>query len=143
MTHGLDIAKKALAQAQQRHKAFADKSRRDVVYAPGDFSLVNAKNIHLKMPGIWTSPEVQEAHGFRKLMPKWISPIPLVKAINHVAYRLELPESLKVHNVFHVSLHYTDLMVVCSLRRYHKWWTVSSTTPLIVYSITRIPPLSR
>jgi hypothetical protein len=46
----------------------------------------------------------------RKLLPKFIGPFPVVKRVNAVAYTLGLPETMKVHNVFHVSLlkHYTN-----------------------------------
>ena len=42
--------------------------------------------------------------GSKKLLPRWIGPFPIVKRIGNVAYKLELPPSLKWHPVFHVSL---------------------------------------
>ena len=54
--------------------------------------LLSTKNLSLKMPGA------------NKLLPKFVGPFLLVQVVNDVAYKLELPECMKVHNVFHVSL---------------------------------------
>ena len=40
----------------------------------------------------------------KKLLPKWMGPFAIVQKINEVAYRLDLPDHLNWHNVFHVSL---------------------------------------
>ena len=40
--------------------------------------------------------------GARKLLPRWIGPFRIVK-IGVVAYRVQLPNTFKIHNVFHVS----------------------------------------
>jgi hypothetical protein len=61
----------------------------------GDKVLLNTKNIKLKMP----------KDGTKKLLPKWIGPFEVSKIINDVAYKITLPENMKlIHNVFHVSL---------------------------------------
>jgi hypothetical protein len=42
--------------------------------------------------------------GMRKLLPKWVGPFKVVERIGKVAYKVELPPNLKMHNVFHVQL---------------------------------------
>ena len=42
-------------------------------------------------------------NGKNKLAPRFYGPYQINKKINHVEYALELLESSRVHNVFHVS----------------------------------------
>ena len=85
-------AKRCLQSAQQRQKAYADTRRRDVSFNVGDQVLLSTKNLTLKMVGS------------SKLMPKFIGPFTIARKVNQVAYELELPSCMKIHNVFHVSL---------------------------------------
>ena len=41
---------------------------------------------------------------YTKLAPRYYSPFEVLARIGHVAYRLALPVTVKVHDVFHVSL---------------------------------------
>jgi hypothetical protein len=85
-------ARACLANAQQRQKAYADAHRSDLTFKEGDSVLLSAANIRLKTPGA------------RKLLPRWLGPFSIVRCVGAVAYELQLPPSLRVHNVFHVSL---------------------------------------
>jgi hypothetical protein len=85
-------AKAALHAAQQRQAVAANRRRRDMNIAVGDSVYLSTVNIKLKFKG---SP---------KLLPRWIGPFKVLEQINPVAYRLELPDNLKIHNVFHMSL---------------------------------------
>ena len=87
-------AKSCLAAAQSRQKAYADSKRRDVSLSVREEVLLSTKNLKLKVV----------AANARKLLPKFIGPFTVAKRANPVAYELELPETMKVHNVFHVSL---------------------------------------
>ena len=60
--------------------------------AVGDLVWLDASNIHLK--------------GTRKLNPKRLGPYPVIEQINDLAYKLQLPESMHIHPVFHASLLY-------------------------------------
>ncbi len=85
-------AKTALNAAQNRMKNYTDKSRRHVEFKVGDKVLLNTKNIHMHVVGP------------KKLLPRWCGPFKILKTIGPVAYKLELPANMKIHNVFHVAL---------------------------------------
>jgi hypothetical protein len=104
----LDAAKSALDAAQQRQKRNADRRRLELTFAIGDLVLLNSKNVKFKH------------EGKRKLLPKWLGPFEIIgHSAEHrrpdknngntyvqppVSYRLQLPATLKIHNVFHASL---------------------------------------
>jgi hypothetical protein len=92
MMERLKQAKLAIQAAQDRQKAYADRTRRDVVYSVGDMILLSTKNIRLLDPGK------------NKLLPKWLGPFRVIEKVGPVAYRLDLPPTMKIHPVFHVSL---------------------------------------
>jgi hypothetical protein len=87
----LHQAKVHLMKARDRQKSYADKTRRELEFSVGDKVLLRTLNLKLKTTGS------------RKLLPKWIGPFEVVKRIGKVAYKLELPSSMKCHDVFHVS----------------------------------------
>ncbi len=41
--------------------------------------------------------------GTPKLLPRFIGPFPIIKLVGNNAYKLQLPLTLKIHNVFHIS----------------------------------------
>ena len=98
MAEGLSHAKKCLEAAQQRQKRYYDQHHRDLSFAAGDMVMLNTKNIHMRTAkGRRSTP---------KLMPKWVGPFKVLKRVgdSQMAYVLDLPETMKIHNVFHVSL---------------------------------------
>ena len=46
----------------------------------------------------------KRAKGAKKLLPKFIGPFQVGEPIGEAAYMLLLPESMRIHDVFHVSL---------------------------------------
>ena len=42
--------------------------------------------------------------GSRKLLPRWISSFKIVLRVDKIAYKLDLPDTMKIHHAFHVSL---------------------------------------
>ena len=89
----LTDAKTLLALSQNRQKQYADTHRRPLTFQPGD--QVYLSTAHLPLPG---------RKQVRKLSARYIGPFPVQQVISDVAYKLTLPDHLRIHPVFHVSL---------------------------------------
>jgi Chromo (CHRromatin Organisation MOdifier) domain len=53
---------------------------------------------------VWLEAKNFKVKGAKKLMPHWYGPFKITKKISPVAYQLDLPQSMKIHDVFHVDL---------------------------------------
>jgi hypothetical protein len=81
-----------ILRAQHRQQENADRKRLPApAFQVGNLVWLNAKNITTQRPS-------------RKLDHRRLGPFPISEIISPYAYRLELPQSMKIHNVFHVSL---------------------------------------
>lgn len=89
-------ARKCLAAAQSRWKASLDPKRGDISFVKGDMVLLSTKNLKIK-----NDQRVISRH---KLLPKFIGPYEVAECVGKVSYRLKLPITTRIHNVFHVSL---------------------------------------
>lgn len=89
----LQSAKTLLEQARERQARYANTKREDVNFSVGDKVLLSTANLRLKTDGPAS-----------KFNPKWCGPFKIQERIGPVAYRLELPSTMRVHPVFHVSL---------------------------------------
>ncbi|KAJ9532097.1 hypothetical protein QJQ45_003814 [Haematococcus lacustris] len=92
MKNNLEKAKLALDAARKRQKAYYDLMHRDEnEIVVGSEVLLRTKHLKFKNPG---SP---------KLLPLYIGPFQVTQKVNDVAFRIKLPETFKIHDVFHAS----------------------------------------
>jgi hypothetical protein len=90
----LQTIKENLLQAQARMKKFADRNRVERSFKPGDM-------VYLKL-----QPYRLAAFGLRsslKLQTKYYGPFWVLSKVGNVAYKLQLPATVSIHPVFHVS----------------------------------------
>lgn len=85
-------ARALLKEAQSRQKQHADKKRRELSFEPGDLVLLSTVNLRMRTPGS------------QKLLPRYVGPFAVEKTVGSSAYQLKLPDAMKCHPVFHVSL---------------------------------------
>src|SRR5271170_19765 len=91
----IKIAKDTLLESQDRQTKYVNQHRRHLEFNIGDKVLLATKNIN--------NP-VNKNRPTRKLAPKFIGPYTISKIISTTAYKLDLPEIMRIHPVFHVSL---------------------------------------
>jgi hypothetical protein len=99
ITNNIRMAQDALQDAQVRQAKYADQRRHFETLNVGDMVLLSAENLKIK-PVNGRS---------RKLMPRFVGPYRISEVLSTVAYKLELPQDMKIHPVFHISL----------LKKYH------------------------
>jgi hypothetical protein len=87
-----ELGKGNLEKAHKSYKDFAEKSRREVKFQEGDEVWLNIKNFWL-LEGL--------SH---KFLGPYAGPFKVLEKKLSDTYKLELPENLRVHPTFHVSL---------------------------------------
>ena len=93
MQQTLAKAKRCMLDAQQRQKHYYNGRHKPSDFLVGNLVLLATKFLNLRTGGT------------RKLWPRWVGPFMITTRIGSMAYRLELPGSMRsIHNVFHVSL---------------------------------------
>ncbi|XP_077137504.1 uncharacterized protein LOC143803164 [Ranitomeya variabilis] len=92
LQRNIDLLKENLQLAQERYKRAADKFRKPApAFKVGDLVWLSTKNLKLRIPS-------------SKLGHKYIGPYKISRIVSAVACRLQLPGTMKIHPVFHVSL---------------------------------------
>ncbi len=93
MQQTLAKAKRCMLDAQQRQKHYYNGRHKPSDFLVGNLVLLATKFLNLRTGGT------------KKLWPRWVGPFMITTRIGSMAYRLELPGSMRsIHNVFHVSL---------------------------------------
>ncbi|XP_073411329.1 uncharacterized protein [Dendrobates tinctorius] len=92
LQQNLDLLRRNLESAQDRYKKSADRFRKPApTFKVGDLVWLSTKNLKMRVPS-------------SKLGHKYIGPYKITKLVSNVACRLQLPRSMRIHPVFHVSL---------------------------------------
>jgi len=96
----MKAAQDALALAQANQEQYANVNRTHHIFAAGDLVLLSSAHVNLAS---------QQRRPTRKLQNRFLGPYPIIKVLSPVTYKLDLPSTMRIHPVFHVSL----------LRQYH------------------------
>lgn len=91
----LQVVKENIARAQDQQAKHYDKRRKHEIFVEGDMVLLSTTNV--QPASIAHRPK-------SKLQPRYCGPFRVSKVISDVAYKLDLPPSMRVHPVFHVSV---------------------------------------
>ena len=83
--------RKALAELAEYMAAYANRSRRAIDVTVGQFAWLSTA--HLRLP----------AKLSRKLASRWAGPFQVLAQVGAVSFRLALPPSWRLHDVFHAS----------------------------------------
>ncbi|KAJ9519051.1 hypothetical protein QJQ45_003519 [Haematococcus lacustris] len=92
MRSNIDTAKAALQRAIDKQKQQADKHRRHLEFNVGDKVLLSTATLNLKTPS-----------NSAKLQPRYVGPFKVLTKISPVAYKLDLPTTIRITPTFHIS----------------------------------------
>ena len=93
MQSTLQTTQDSTHSVQDRVRNYADKSCRDITFIEGD-------RVYLKIP---TQSKTLKTGKYQKLSLRYYGLFKILKKIGDIAYRIELPDGIKAHLVFHVS----------------------------------------
>lgn len=87
-------AKAAMGEAQQTQEYYANQKRRGETFEVGERVLLSTEHART---------EADRARPTRKLAPRYSGPYVIKRRISDVVYELDLPSTMRIHPVFHVS----------------------------------------
>jgi hypothetical protein len=82
---------KSLKEASEAQTKYYNQNHQPIRFRKNEIVLVSTKHLRLKSAS-------------RKISPRYISPYKIDQPIGAQAYRVHLPNSLRIHNVFHISI---------------------------------------
>ena len=91
MQRSWQVARKRLHEAIQQQARWYDARHRPVSYREGDLVLLSTTNLQVR-----GTP--------KKLQRKFVGPFRITECIGSQSYRLAVPTTWRMHDVFHVSL---------------------------------------
>ncbi|KAF2320182.1 hypothetical protein GH714_025093 [Hevea brasiliensis] len=104
----IQLLKHHLHQAATRMKQLADRRRTERQFQIGDLVFLKSKPFM----------QVSVTRSHHKLYHKYYGPFPILDRVDSVAYKIQLPDEAKIHNVLHVSLlkpaHSASVLLVYS-----------------------------
>ena len=98
MTHWqniLQVAKDSFYEAQDRQARNANQHRREDSFNVGDQVLLSTAHLQT---------DAEKRRPLKKLQAKFVGPYKIIAVISPMAYKLDLPSTMHVHPVFHISL---------------------------------------
>ena len=95
MDNARSCALDCIRDAQEVAQFYTNQGRRDLSFTEGEKVYLSTKNLAIK-----NLPK----NSANSLKPRRVGPFKITKIISPVAYELELPSTMKIHSVFHVSL---------------------------------------
>ena len=91
VTSDWECARENLRRSVGLQQKYYDRRHKDARYKVGDLVVLSTRNIEMKrIPG--------------KLQRRFVGPFWVIETIGQQAYRLSLPDTWKIHPLFHVSL---------------------------------------
>lgn len=91
----IDLMKFHLIRAQNRMKQYADSRRSDREFKVGD-------HVYLKLQP-YRQHSLKGRNIPHKLSPRFYGPFLIINRVGSRAYKLDLPPTAAIHNIFHVS----------------------------------------
>jgi hypothetical protein len=90
----IQLLKENLTVARNQMKQQADQNQTKREFKVGDWVFVRLQPYkQLSLKQYWKN----------KLAPKFYGPYKINRKISHVTYQLDLPDKIRIHNVFHIS----------------------------------------